>query len=54
MVVMFTWTSEGTLQKIPSLQTFEQQGFKIYPTGTDASHQNNHVERTHISVTKGA
>ena len=35
------------------MKIFEKRGFKINPTGTDASHQNGPVECDHCTVTKG-
>ena len=44
----------GELYKNPRVcKMFEQQGFKIYPTGADASHQNVPVQLTHRSIIKG-
>ena len=32
---------------------FEKRGFAVYPTGPDASHQKDPVERAHCTVAKG-
>lgn len=44
----------GELFRNPKVRKiFEKRGFKIHPTGTDASHQNGPVERAHRTVAKG-
>ena len=43
----------GELYKNPKVRKiFEKRGFAVYPTGTDASHQNGPVERAHCTVAK--
>ena len=44
----------GELYKKPKVRKIvKKRGFAVYPTGTDASHQNGPVERAHRTVAKG-
>ena len=44
----------GELYRSPKiLKLFQKRGFKIHPTGADASNQNGPVEQGHRIVAKG-